>query len=126
MMHTIPNYLAIKVQDLESNTPILNVAICPNEEYSYIIEHIADNFVRLYGEQVKGEEATMEVYLEAIAEGKVLNSMIGSEDEGLKIEQTGLDILNNIIDILQILVKDHSVSGKYIPDVFYSCYDYAF
>lgn len=125
-MHTITNSLAIKVRDLQNDMTIFNVAICPRAEYDYILKDIADNFARLYGEQAKGKEATMVVYLEAVAEGKVLHPMIGSENEGLKIKQTGLDALNNIIDTVQLLIKSHAVSDKYIPDAFYSCYDYAF
>lgn len=122
-MHTITNSLAIKVKDLQNDRTILNATICPKAEYGYIIEDIADNYVRLYGERAKGKEATMEVYLEAVAEGKVLHSMIGGKDEGLKIRQTGIDLVNEIIDTVELL-KNHSISeqtDKYIPDVFYAC-----
>ena len=122
-MHTITNSLAIKVQDLQNGRTMLNATICPEAEYGYIIEDIADSYVRLHDEQAKGKEAAMVVYLEVVAEGKVLQSMIGRKDKGLKIRQTGIDIVNEIIDAVEELTS-HSISGqtdKYIPDVFYAC-----
>lgn len=122
-MHTVTNSLAIKVHDLQNDITMLNATICPKAEYSYIIEDIADSFVRLHDERAKDDEATMLIYLEVVSEGKVLHSMIGKKDEGLKIKPTGIDMVNEIIDTVELL-KNHSISeqtDKYIPDVFYAC-----
>ncbi len=100
-MHSI----ALKIVNREYERIAYNVCIPTiSEEDVYLIEGIADSYKEL--KQQKGKHPKMEVFLEAISDGEVLQSANKSEGHKVFSELAKMEV-DKIIDTMESLIRKY-------------------